>query len=164
MDCGYTGELPLFTSIQLSFGKCRLMTDSQSRRLWVIIPAFNEARVIADVVAVVRRACPNMVVVDDCLRDDTGDRARAGGGIVLHRFVNLGQGAALQTRIDDARGKGSEFIVTFDANGQHRVMAPEAAAPAQGFPPARLASSGRSGRNATHPTRLRHGVGRSPYS
>ena len=48
-------------------------------------------------------------------------RARAGGAAVITHPFNLGQGAALQTGIDYALAQAAECIVTFDADGQHRV-------------------------------------------
>jgi glycosyltransferase involved in cell wall biosynthesis len=40
---------------------------------------------------------------------------------VLRHPVNLGQGAALQTGITYALRRGADLVVTFDADGQHRV-------------------------------------------
>jgi len=62
-----------------------------------------------------------VVVVDDGSVDDTGRRARAAGAKVITHPVNLGQGAALQTGIEFAVRKGADYIVTFDADGQHRA-------------------------------------------
>ena len=89
--------------------------------LWIIIPAYNEGEVIRDVVAGVRARYPNVVLVDDCSLDETGDAAYSGGAAVLRHPINLGQGAALQTGIDYAIAHGAKFLVTFDADGQHRV-------------------------------------------
>ena len=89
--------------------------------VWVVIPAWNEQPVIADVVQAVRASFPNVVVVDDCSRDATREAALAGGAVVLRHPINLGQGAALQTGIRYALSRGAGFIVTFDADGQHRV-------------------------------------------
>ncbi len=94
-------------------------TDSFA--IWIVIPAFNEGTVIRDVVAGVHQHYPNVVVVDDCSSDTTGDAALAGGAVVLRHAVNLGQGAALQTGIRFALQQGATHIVTFDADGQHRV-------------------------------------------
>jgi glycosyltransferase involved in cell wall biosynthesis len=89
--------------------------------LWVVIAAYNEATVIAGVIAGVKAAGHPVVVVDDGSRDGTGDAAEAAGAIVVRHPINLGQGAALQTGIEFALSSGAEFIVTFDADGQHRV-------------------------------------------
>lgn len=96
--------------------------DSPYRDVWIIVPAFNEATVISDVIADLRTDFPNVVCVDDGSRDDTGERAlRAGAHLVRHP-VNLGQGAAIQTGVEYARAKpGAAVFVTFDADGQHRV-------------------------------------------
>lgn len=90
--------------------------------VWIVIPAYNEASVIADVVADVRAVFPNVVCVDDGGRDDTGDRALAAGAHVVRHPVNLGQGAAIQTGVEYARSRpGAQIFATFDADGQHRV-------------------------------------------
>jgi len=91
------------------------------RDIHVVIPAFNEAAVIARVVGEVARAGYRVVVVDDGSRDATADLARAAGATVIEHPFNLGQGAALQTGIDYALAQGAERIVSFDADGQHRV-------------------------------------------
>src|SRR5262249_38980176 len=87
---------------------------------WVVIAAFNEGKVIRDVVAEVARAGWPVAVVDDGSRDHTAEAARVPGASVLRHRVNLGQGAALQTGIDYALRRGARAIVTFDADGQHR--------------------------------------------
>jgi glycosyltransferase involved in cell wall biosynthesis len=90
--------------------------------VWIIVPAFNEASVIAEVVADLRAAFDNVVCVDDGSRDRTADVALAAGAHVVRHPVNLGQGAAIQTGVEYARKQpGSEIFVTFDADGQHRV-------------------------------------------
>ncbi|MGA8033087.1 MAG: glycosyltransferase family 2 protein [Casimicrobiaceae bacterium] len=89
-------------------------------RVWVVIPAYNEAPVIAGVVEAVCARVGNVVVVDDCSGDGTREAALSGGAVVLRHPINLGQGAALQTGIRYALSRGAEFIVTFDADGQHR--------------------------------------------
>ncbi|RAI34156.1 glycosyltransferase family 2 protein [Rhodoplanes serenus] len=87
----------------------------------VVIAAYNEASVIADVVADVVEAGYRVVVVDDGSRDGTGPLARAAGATVVTHPINLGQGAALQTGFDWALAHDADAVVTFDADGQHRV-------------------------------------------
>src|SRR5712692_1283282 len=93
---------------------------SQTIDLWVVIPAFNEGPVIGEVVMAVRVLCDSVVVVDDCSDDDTGAKALEAGATVLRHPINLGQGAALQTGIRYSLSRGAGYIVTFDADGQHR--------------------------------------------
>jgi polyprenyl-phospho-N-acetylgalactosaminyl synthase len=88
---------------------------------YVVIPAFNEGPVISRVVSEVKRAGYAVVVVDDSSSDATAEEARAAGALVITHPFNLGQGAALQTGIDYAVAARAEVIVTFDADGQHRV-------------------------------------------
>jgi polyprenyl-phospho-N-acetylgalactosaminyl synthase len=93
--------------------------DRMRERTWVVIAAYNEAAVIEDVVRSVRVDGWNVVVVDDGSRDETVARAKAGGAKVVRHSINLGQGAALQTGIDYALRRKADYIVTFDADGQH---------------------------------------------
>ena len=86
---------------------------------WVVIAAFNEARAIGPVVAELVASGWRTVVVDDGSRDDTAAIAGGAGAIVLRHVLNRGQGAALQTGIDFAIGRGAARVVTFDADGQH---------------------------------------------
>jgi polyprenyl-phospho-N-acetylgalactosaminyl synthase len=96
--------------------------DTPYRDVWIVIPAFNEATVIADVVTEVRATFPNVVCVDDGSRDDTGERALGAGAHLVRHPVNLGQGAAIQTGVEYARSRpGAAVFATFDADGQHRV-------------------------------------------
>lgn len=90
--------------------------------VWVVIPAFNEAAVIGEVIGDVRAVFDHVVCVDDGSTDDTGAIAlRAGAHLVRHP-VNLGQGAAIQTGVEYARKQpGAMVFATFDADGQHRV-------------------------------------------
>lgn len=88
--------------------------------VWVVVPAYHEAAVIGEVVAGLRRRFANVLVVDDGSRDDTAARARQAGAQVIRHAVNLGQGAALRTGIEQALRLGAQVIVTFDADGQHR--------------------------------------------
>lgn len=92
------------------------------QNVWIIVPAFNEASVIGDVITELRATFDNVVLVDDGSRDDTSARAYAAGAHVVTHPVNLGQGAAIQTGVEYARRRpGSEAFATFDADGQHRV-------------------------------------------
>ncbi|SFR95667.1 Glycosyl transferase family 2 [Microbacterium sp. cf046] len=89
---------------------------------WVVIPLYNEATVIGDVVTGLRPYFANIVCIDDGSSDGSAEVARTAGATVVSHPVNLGQGAALQTGIEYAlEHPTAEYIVTFDADGQHRV-------------------------------------------
>ena len=96
--------------------------DTRYPDVWIVVPAYNEAAVIGEVIADLRSVFDHVVCVDDGSQDDTGAVAlRAGAHLVRHP-VNLGQGAAIQTGVEYARRQpGAEVFVTFDADGQHRV-------------------------------------------
>jgi len=97
------------------------LSSSDRLRTYVVVPAYNEAACIGEVLSGLVAVYPNVVVVDDGSSDDTYAVA---GGIVPHALrhaVNRGQGAALQTGIEYALKCGAAYIVTFDADGQHRI-------------------------------------------
>jgi glycosyltransferase involved in cell wall biosynthesis len=77
--------------------------------------------VIGRVISELSRAEYRVVVVDDGSRDATRHVAAAAGAHVVIHPINLGQGAALQTGIEYALSEGADILVTFDADGQHRV-------------------------------------------
>lgn len=89
---------------------------------WVIIPLFNEAQVIAEVVSHVKTVFPHVVCIDDGSSDNSAQEARRAGAVVIEHPINLGQGAALQTGFDFALTDPAMVdIVTFDADGQHSI-------------------------------------------
>jgi len=93
----------------------------------LVVPLFNEGTVIRDVITRAHASFPRVVVVDDGSTDDSVEQARAAGATVVEHPINLGQGAALQTGIEMAlRIPEVEYVVTFDADGQHRVEDAEA--------------------------------------
>lgn len=89
---------------------------------WVVVPLYNEEAVIAGVVLDLFASFDHVVCIDDGSTDASAEVARAAGARVLQHPINLGQGAALQTGISYAsRQPGARYLVTFDADGQHRV-------------------------------------------
>lgn len=83
---------------------------------------YNEATVVGGVVADLRKEFPNVVCIDDGSSDGSQDVARAAGAVVIQHPINLGQGAALQTGFEYAlQDPDLDCIVTFDADGQHRI-------------------------------------------
>ena len=97
--------------------------------LSVLIPAANEAEIIADVVSSVRAAMEKLnrpyeiLVIDDGSTDETALRAENAGARVISHPYNIGNGAAVKTGIRHAKG---DILVMMDGDGQHN---PEYIAP-----------------------------------
>jgi glycosyltransferase involved in cell wall biosynthesis len=91
-------------------------------RACVIIPAFEAAQTVGDVVRSVLEIWPvrdAVLVVDDGSQDGTSEVARKAGARVLIHPRNRGKGAALRTGMASARVAGFDACVTVDADGQH---------------------------------------------
>jgi glycosyltransferase involved in cell wall biosynthesis len=97
------------------------MHVTPSDAVWIVCPAFNEARTIAAVLTGLTAHGYRVVVVDDGSRDNTREIAERLAAAVVSHPMNLGQGAALATGVAFASARGAEYIVTFDSDGQHRV-------------------------------------------
>ncbi|MBO0868681.1 MAG: glycosyltransferase family 2 protein [Micromonosporaceae bacterium] len=96
------------------------MSDNDD--VWIIMPVYHEAAVVADVVTQVQETFPNVVCVDDGSLDDSATQILGTGAHLVRHPVNLGQGAALETGLRYALAReGGRYFVTFDADGQHRV-------------------------------------------
>ena len=93
---------------------------SLAQATWLVVPLYNEAQVVREVIAQARQTFPNVVAVDDGSTDASAAEAEAAGAVVIRHPINLGQGAALQTAIDYVLTRTSaRYLVTFDADGQH---------------------------------------------
>lgn len=89
---------------------------------WVVIPLYNEADVIGEVVRGLRESFRHVACIDDGSSDRSASIASEAGAVVVRHPINLGQGAALQTGIEYSLSRPAcRYVVTFDADGQHRV-------------------------------------------
>jgi len=98
------------------------MNGQDKKRVLVIIPAFNEGKIIEDVISDVISNGYSVAVIDDGSKDDTFGKISKKSIFALRHIVNLGQGAALQTGFEFGLKKTScDYFVTFDADGQHKA-------------------------------------------
>jgi len=95
--------------------------ETTSKKIYIVIPAFNEATVINEVIAEVQAAGhQNIIVVDDGSADDTYENASKEPGVIaLKHFLNRGKGAAAKTGIEAAKMLDADIVVTIDGDGQH---------------------------------------------
>jgi glycosyltransferase involved in cell wall biosynthesis len=89
-----------------------------SRDVSIVIPAYNEGPVIAQVVAAIAASGPwhEIIVVDDGSKDETAAHASAAGALVVRHPYNKGNGAAVKSGIRRATG---EYVLILDGDGQH---------------------------------------------
>lgn len=87
----------------------------------LLIPAYNEAGAITQVVTEVRELFPDLriMVTDDCSADSTADLARAAGALVLSLPCHLGLGGCVQAGYKLAFDLGYEAVIRIDGDGQH---------------------------------------------
>jgi len=99
------------------------MTDSRFPKTLIVIPALNEAEVIARVVQNVRRSAPwaDVLVINDGSSDETGQKAENEGAIVLHMPHRVGIGAGVQTAFMFAERYGYDLVIRNDGDGQHEA-------------------------------------------
>jgi glycosyltransferase involved in cell wall biosynthesis len=85
----------------------------------IIIPAFNEANTIGELISEIKRLYPEfeIIAVNDGSMDDTARNAHSAGAIVYSHPYNIGNGAAVKTGIRMAKG---DILVFLDGDGQHR--------------------------------------------
>lgn len=98
---------------------------AHAARVVAVVPAYNETSVLREVVHALLQYPCNVVVIDDGSEPSLGPMLKDMNIYYLRHRANLGQGAALQTGFDFARGLQPDYIISFDADGQHDVAAIE---------------------------------------
>lgn len=99
------------------------MNSFQKSDIFILIPAYNEASKIGDVVRCLQEhGYQNILVINDGSKDQTAIEAQKAGATVLSLIINRGQGAALRTGLSFlAEHITPRAIITFDADGQHQA-------------------------------------------
>jgi len=85
-----------------------------------IVPAFNEARSIADVVTGLHGIVSHVLIVDDGSTDQTAECARAAGAEVLMRGTNTGKGSAIRAGLAHVMTRPFTHVLLLDGDMQHR--------------------------------------------
>ncbi len=85
------------------------------------LPAFNEGKNIASIIIQLKKITNNVIVCNDGSSDLTGEIAEKMGAIVINHPRNLGYGASIRSIFHKANELDSDVLVTFDADGQHRI-------------------------------------------
>lgn len=85
------------------------------------IPAYNEEKNIASIILKLKKITTNIIVCNDGSTDSTGSIARELGATVIDHVKNIGYGASIKSIFLKAKEMKAEILVTFDADGQHRV-------------------------------------------
>ncbi len=85
------------------------------------IPAFNEEKNIARILSKIKEITDTVIVCDDGSTDSTSKIANNHGALVINHEKNLGYGAAIRSIFLKAKEMSGDVLVTFDADGQHRI-------------------------------------------
>jgi UDP-N-acetylglucosamine---dolichyl-phosphate N-acetylglucosaminyltransferase len=96
-------------------------------RVCIVIPTYNEAKMIGKVVAgTIEALSPlpyraEVVVINDGSKDGSARIAKKHGATVINHILNTGAGGATATGLSYAEQNGFDIAVTMDADGQHDI-------------------------------------------
>lgn len=93
---------------------------SLKKKIVAVIPAFNEAETIGQVITMTKPYVDKVIVADDGSKDGTASIAQTVGAIVITHKTNLGVGQTISDGIKTALENKADIIITLDADGQHR--------------------------------------------
>lgn len=93
--------------------------------LLIIIPAYNEGKTIGALLEQLTApdiaAFADILVMNDCSKDNTEEVARGFHVAIVNHVYNLGYGSGLQVGYKYAVSKGYKYVIQMDADGQHDV-------------------------------------------
>ena len=97
------------------------MKNPNILKITIGIPAYNEENNIAGIIIKLKKITNSIIVCDDGSSDMTAEISRNLGATVISHDNNRGYGAAINTLFQKAVEIESDVLVTFDADGQHRI-------------------------------------------
>lgn len=90
-------------------------------KIIVGIPAFNEEKNIASIITKLSNIADLVIVCNDGSTDMTSEISKKMGAVVINHEKNLGYGAAIRSLFLKAKDLDCDVLITFDADGQHRI-------------------------------------------
>ena len=97
------------------------MKNSNILKITIGIPAYNEEKNIASIITKLKKITDSIIVCDDGSSDMTAEISKNLGATVISHKKNMGYGVAINSIFQKAKELNIDLLVTFDADGQHRV-------------------------------------------
>ena len=97
------------------------MKNSNILKITIGIPAYNEEKNIASIITKLKKITDSIIVCDDGSSDMTSEISKNLGAVVISHKKNMGYGVAINSIFQKSKEMKSDLLVTFDADGQHRV-------------------------------------------
>ncbi|HNV24519.1 MAG TPA: glycosyltransferase family 2 protein, partial [Candidatus Omnitrophota bacterium] len=90
-------------------------------KICILIPVYNEARTIGEIVRCLRESSYDVLVVDDGSKDDSAHLAQENGAVVVSHEGQKGKGASLRQGFEYILNKKYEGVIMMDGDGQHHI-------------------------------------------
>ena len=90
-------------------------------KIFIVVPAFNEARRIGGVLSGLKKTKLPVVVIDDGSSDRTFEIVKKYKVTALRHKINLGKGSAMKTGAEAAFSMGADAVIFMDSDGQHKI-------------------------------------------
>ena len=90
-------------------------------KITIGIPAYNEEKNIVDIINKLKEKYESIIVCDDGSTDSTYEILKTMNVNIIKHENNLGYGAAINSIFEKSQEIGSDILVTFDADGQHKI-------------------------------------------
>ncbi|MBD3228845.1 MAG: glycosyltransferase [Candidatus Lokiarchaeota archaeon] len=95
--------------------------DLSTKKIIIVIPAFNEEKTIEDVINGCKKHSENIIVVNDGSNDKTEEIAYELGATVISFYRNRGLGNAMKTGLKEALREEADIVITIDGDAQYKT-------------------------------------------